>query len=107
MINKEKVRQGVWQCLLDDSEEEYETQCWDCPYYSEGITLKECKTQLRNDFDDLLKEQDECKYIPCKVKTKTGKWDGEKCSACGSTYLGSVPHKWRYCPDCGAKMEGR
>ena len=55
----------------------------------------------------LLKEQDECKYIPCKVKTKTGKWDGEKCSACGSTYLGSVPHKWRYCPDCGAKMEGR
>ena len=55
----------------------------------------------------LLKEQDEGKYIPCKVRTKTGKWDGEKCSACGSTYLGSAPHKWRYCPDCGAKMEGR
>ena len=55
----------------------------------------------------LLKEQNEGKYIPCKVKTETGKWDGEKCSVCGLTYLGSAPHKWRYCPDCGAKMEER
>ena len=57
--------------------------------------------------EDLLKEQDEGKYIPCKVTTETGKWDGEKCSVCGLTYPGSAPHKWRYCPDCGAKMEER
>ena len=56
---------------------------------------------------ELLKEKNEGKYIPCKVKTETGKWDGEKCSVCGSTYLGAAPHKWRYYPDYGAKMEER
>ena len=69
MTDMEKVRQGVWQCLLDNTEEEYETQCLDCPYYSEGITLKECKTQLRKDFTELLKSKPQivlckdCKHI--------------------------------------------
>ena len=55
----------------------------------------------------LLKEQEERKgnYVPCKVKTPTGKWNGEKCSVCGTKYIGSAPHQWKFCPDCGAKME--
>lgn len=59
--------------------------------------------------DELLKEQEERKgnYVPCKVKTPTGKWNGEKCSVCGTEYIGSAPHQWKFCPDCGAKMEGR
>lgn len=59
--------------------------------------------------EELLKEQEERKgnYVPCKVKTPTGKWNGEKCSVCGTEYIGSAPHQWKFCPDCGAKMEGR
>ena len=59
MADIKKVKDGVYQCLLDYTYDEYETQCWDCPYYSEGITLKECKRQLRNDFLELMKEQEE------------------------------------------------
>ena len=57
----------------------------------------------------LLNEQEERKgkYVPCKVKTPTGKWNGEKCSVCGTEYIGSGPFKWKFCPDCGAKMEDR
>lgn len=59
--------------------------------------------------EELLKEQEERKgnYVPCKVKTPTGKWNGEKCSVCGTEYIGSAPLQWKFCPDCGAKMEGR
>ena len=61
------------------------------------------------DILELLKEQEERKgnYVPCKVKTPTGKWNGEKCSVCGTEYIGSAPLQWKFCPDCGAKMEGR
>ena len=33
---------------------------------------------------ELLKERKMGKYVSCKVKTSTGKWNGEKCSVCGS-----------------------
>jgi len=86
-------------------------------------TLEEIKTQtaevgldravIAHQFIDkilsLLKEQEERKgnYVPCKVKTPTGKWNGEKCSVCGTEYIGSAPLQWKFCPDCGTKMEGR
>ena len=56
------------------------------------------------DAIELLKEQQKGMFIPTVID---GKWDGEKCSVCGSEYIGSAPHKWKFCPDCGAKMEGQ
>lgn len=59
MPDMEKVKKGVWQCWLPSTEEEYATQCHDCPYYEPGITLEECMTALRTDTLAMLKEQDE------------------------------------------------
>ena len=61
MADIEKVIKGIWQCWLPSDEEEYETQCHDCPYYKDGITLKECMTELRTDAIALLKEQEQKK----------------------------------------------
>ena len=61
MINFEKVRQGISQCLMDSSREEYETQCYDCPYFGEFVTVDECKGQLLKDFTSMMKEQKEQK----------------------------------------------
>ena len=58
-LDIEKIRQGVCQCLLDCDDDAYETQCYDCPYYSEGITVSECKRNLRNDFITMLKEHED------------------------------------------------
>lgn len=58
MIDKEKVRQGVYQCLLDNSEDGYETQCLDCPYFNELVTVPECKKELRDDFIAMIEEQE-------------------------------------------------
>ena len=88
------VKKGIYQCLMDDSNEEYETQCWDCPYYSEGLTVKECKKHLLNDFDSLMKEKkgiircvdcvnhnnNGCRFFRYGVRTKD-EWfcaDGER-----------------------------
>ena len=57
-MDREKVKKGVWQCWLPSTEEEYATQCHDCPYYEPGITLDECMTALRTDVLALLKEQE-------------------------------------------------
>ena len=67
MADIEKVIKGIWQCWLPSDEEEYETQCHDCPYYKDGITLKECMTELRTDAIALLKEQEQKKrkWLEC------------------------------------------
>ena len=52
-----------------------------------------------------VKKRIKGKYVPCKVKTSTGKWDGEKCSVCGERFIGSAPHDWGFCPKCGAELE--
>lgn len=99
MTDMEKVRQGVWQCLLDNTEEEYETQCLDCPYYSEGIMLKECKTQLRKDFTELLKEQKRGRWTTHRTQEHDGEW---YCDQCG--YEPTIFEATPYCPNCGAMM---
>lgn len=32
--------------------------------------------------------------------------EGDKCSVCGFEYYGTGISRFRYCPSCGAKMEG-
>lgn len=32
--------------------------------------------------------------------------EGSKCSACGFEYYGTGISRFRYCPNCGAKMDG-
>ena len=59
MPDREKVKKGIWQCWLPSTEEEYATQCHDCPYYEPGITLEVCMTALRTDALALLKEQEQ------------------------------------------------
>ena len=48
---------------------------------------------------------------------KTGKWERKysrpgvyadlcwHCSICGGKFLDTYANMWKYCPDCGAKME--
>ena len=83
--------------------------CVASDYNGIGINVGCAYRTGRRDIRCPLKEQEERKgnYVPCKVKTPAGKWDGEKCSVCGTEYIGSAPLKWKFCPDCGAKMEGR
>lgn len=46
-----------------------------------------------------------------------GKWEpcfedwreqivGDRCSVCGFSHYGTAINRYRYCPNCGAKMEG-
>lgn len=66
--------------------------------------------------DSGCKELDTIKNLPA-VKQKTGKWLPDSrfydirfvCSACKNTEsVATVNFKpiWKYCPNCGAKMEG-
>ena len=108
MIDREKVINALeleikygdtWQCALD------------CPYY--GNTGGNCYTQVAIDALELLKAQ----------KPKHGKWvrltgmappeyHGHKiCSLCNCFAPYDPIHPWKeilskYCPGCGAKMEG-
>ena len=101
MVDIEKVIKGLECCLTKP-----EHNCEECPYEGEGEGGWPCKSpEMKADALELLKERKMGKYVSCKVKTPTGKWNGEKCSVCGSEYIGSAPCKWNYCPDCGAKME--
>ena len=106
MSNTKKVKTGVLQCIMNCATDEYETQCLDCPYYSEEITLAECRKELREDFLTMLKEQEQ----------KTGHWvylqycanEGVYCSECHIKMFDRYPMKKKlsqFCGHCGAKMD--
>ena len=94
-MDRERVIKGIDICLQ-------RFRCGeDCPYYNyEKIG---CMEQLREDVLALLKEQD----------AKTGHWidsaGNDKCSICGEEYSDLYPdyRNTHFCPNCGAKMEGR
>ena len=69
--------------------------CNKCPYEIDG---NYCEINLTNDAIALLKEQEEIRH---------GEWKwshGGECSECG--YHNSN-FDYKYCPMCGAMMEGR
>ena len=98
MADMEKVKKGIWQCWLPSTEEEYATQCHDCPYYEPGITLEECMTALRTDALALLKEQEAVKPFS----------DDDGAYWCGSCHEDLVWHQ-KFCSNCGRPVlwEGR
>ena len=75
-----------------------------CPYSENGFgEYGQCRESLMADAYDLLKEQE----------VKTGHWidsaGNDKCSICGEEYSDLYPDygNTHFCPNCGAKMEGR
>ena len=51
---KQLVIRGLKQCLMDDSNEAYDTQCFDCPYYDPDVAFPACKCDLLADAISLL-----------------------------------------------------
>ena len=58
---KQMVETGINQCLMLFYDEDYETQCADCPYYDPDVEYPKCKDFLREDALKLLKEQSKVK----------------------------------------------
>lgn len=56
---EQMVTKGISQCFLQSYEDEYETQCYDCPYYDRELSVSECQKQLQEDTLNLLKKQHE------------------------------------------------
>lgn len=96
MADIEKVIKGLESCKHPFC------QTVDCPYAPWDRDLT-CKDELFDDAIELLKTQE----------PKTGYWiesaGDDKCSVCGATYSDLYPdyQHTHYCPNCGAKMEGR
>ena len=70
MTDVEKVLSGIEQCLMDSSDERYDTQCHDCPYFNPDTTVKECKRSLIDDaykifdkYTNVVRCKD-CKHRP-------------------------------------------
>ena len=58
------VKKGIENCLLTSSEEEYEAQCEDCPYFYPDVDCGTCKQELRKDALELLKSHPQ--IVRCK-----------------------------------------
>jgi len=108
-MDMEKVIKGL-ECLAQ-KQAPTANPCKDCGYINRP-SLAICMKDIASDALELLKEQD----------AKTGAWQwkihgkpesggtlGEAvCDQCGkSTYATAVKGDLNYCPNCGAKMEGR
>lgn len=75
----------------------------------------ECQMELKayQDIRDRIKEEP-----TIEPERKTGTWQRKysrlgvyadlrwHCSICGGKFSDTYANMWKYCPDCGAKMEG-
>lgn len=93
-MDREKVIKALEYCVLSED-------CRPCEYWMEFDDTGGC--QIMKDALAMLKEQE----------VKTGYWidsaGNDKCSICGEEYSDLYPDygKTHFCPNCGAKMEGR
>ena len=120
MIDREKVIKGLEHCVRE-SEHIYDNPCNGCPYYTNvGFNQFKCESvQMKRDALALLKEQE---TVVAHWDDDTGHWiegdrngidphtrttgemiDTFRCSWCGFYQYWKTP----FCPNCGAKMEGR
>lgn len=111
MPDREKVIKGMKMCISP-----VECSPDDCPYYirpnnESGL----CWDRLMTDALALLEEQKEKKgqWIPIESPTGVEAFGVKemtvmnvRCSVCGSEEDVSFTG-YKYCPRCGAKMEGR
>lgn len=127
MVDRKKVLKGLG-CLADEN-----SACHsDCPYFTDREEGGFCFRKMAEDALELLKEQPEQKFfvgfdgkitpLPIQkhgywvpIKSPTGvEYGGIKeytvrevmCSECGFTDDVSACI-YTYCPECGAKMEGK
>lgn len=85
---------------------------WDCPYGNEGMT--DCVDRLEVAYEDTIENLLQlAEAIPADVAPVVhGRWVSNGipdsilsgCSACGFSCGAS---SFRYCPNCGARMNGR
>ena len=106
-MDREKVIKGLEICIPMKYETNEEKECRheQCPYGRENYKpMNGCFWDLMSDALALLKEQEK----------KTGHWNGfpnngvydYRCSECGLILTLGMPYS-KFCPGCGAKMEGR
>ena len=107
MTDRAKVIKGFTCCEIDAS-------CANCPYFDSNT----CIADLRNDVFELLKEQPEQKHGHWVFDPDGMDWNipAWKCSECHCKNDNIPPNlertnplRWsgsKYCPNCGAKMDG-
>lgn len=103
MPDREKVKKGVWQCWLPSTEEEYETQCHDCPYYEPGITLEECMTALRTDVLAMLKEKEAVEPYQHDAVWLCGNCDKEVVG--WDDDIDGKEYRYPFCRQCGRAVK--
>lgn len=69
-----------------------------------------CDYAYWDDWEDVEQEAKECGHLIEVAEVKHGEWIKNRwndcsCSNCNAQYVGSGAMHWRYCPNCGAKME--
>lgn len=122
-FTKEETIKALRCCYSDEG------LCSICPYEN---TITSCTQLLKRDAFDIIKSQEqfiesqnelisklvlECKNnISNEAKVKHGEWvyeDGDvgynvyRCSKCGGkVVLDDEGGVYKYCPNCGAKMDG-
>lgn len=47
------------------------------------------------------------RWVPCFDENCKCRWGFGKCSNCGQEYYAHAINYYKYCPNCGAKMDGR
>ena len=101
VIDRENVIKGLYAHGYRD--------CKSCPYWGTGNNEMSACRQLAREAYALLKEQE-------PVKPKTGHWIESKCLddcfwVCSECDFPSealaAPKLYKYCPNCGIKMEGQ
>jgi DNA-directed RNA polymerase subunit RPC12/RpoP len=96
-MSKEKQIEEMCEVLRQNAE-----SCNTCSWYEDGLCIDNC--ELAEDNQTVC----ETLYNAGYRKQSVGKWVepayGElKCSECGIVQE-DYPHRYNYCPNCGAKM---
>lgn len=77
--------------------DQYTRRCWPTVSYVESII----QTQPAADVDPVRHGL----WVQCFEDWRQ-QIEGSKCSVCGFEYYGTGINHFRFCPNCGAKMDG-
>ena len=108
-MNREKVIKG-WECHMEADT----LKCADCPYREGWRTCNFADTLFKDVYTQLKEQETKTgKWIPIESPTGVEAFGVKEmavmnvcCSVCGSEEDVSFTG-YKYCPRCGAKMEGR
>lgn len=106
-MDREKVIKGLACCARTISKP-LENLCNGCPYDSDGDTT--CVTKLTADALELLKAQEPVEHGYWQEEADCNGDSYYSCSVCGCYFvtIDGTPteNDMRYCPECGAKLDG-